>query len=63
MEAFEFLKEYKRMCRSYQSCVGCPLEDSNVSCNINYVSNEDALDAIGKIDSWSKEHPNIVAEE
>ena len=32
MEALEFLKERKRMCKSYPRCDGCPLREPN--CNL-----------------------------
>lgn len=57
MEVLEFLKESKRMCRSFVgSCVGCPLE--KVGCLINaYVSDDDYKRIVATVEQWSKEHP------
>lgn len=29
MDAIKFIKEYKRMCKNYQSCLDCPLAKEN----------------------------------
>ena len=57
MEALEFLKERKRMCRSFGgSCKGCPCE--NVSCVIYaYVSDDNYKRIVATVEQWSKEHP------
>ena len=53
MEALEFLKERKRMCKSYPRCDGCPLREPN--CNLT--TDEDYTRAIITVEQWSKEHP------
>lgn len=56
MDAFEFLKERKRMCNSYSDCCDCPLGSS--SCVINHAtSDEDNEKIITAVEQWSKEHP------
>ena len=56
MDALEFLKEQKRMCGSYNGCVGCPFEKSH--CVISHVtSDEDYERIVAAVEQWSKEHP------
>ena len=57
MEALEFLKERKRMCRSFgESCEGCPLEGTK--CVVSrIVPDEDYKRIIATVEQWSKEHP------
>ena len=38
MEAFEYLKELKRMCESFADCEDCPLYDN---CDTLHPSNEE----------------------
>ena len=53
MDALEFLKERKRMCKSYPRCDGCPLREPN--CNLT--TDEDYTRAIITVEQCSKEHP------
>ena len=57
MEALEFLKERKRMCRSFGgSCTGCPCE--KVRCVINaHVSDDDYKRIVAMVEEWSAVHP------
>lgn len=57
MEALEFLKERKRMCRSFGgSCTGCPGE--KVRCAINPLTSEDDYKRIVVVvEEWSAAHP------
>ena len=57
MEALEFLKERKRMCRSFGgSCRGCPCE--KVRCVINaHVSDDDYKRIVAAVEEWSAAHP------
>ena len=57
MEALEFLKERKRMCRSFGgSCTGCPCE--KVRCVINaHVSDDDYKRIVAAVEEWSAAHP------
>ena len=57
MEALEFLKERKRMCRSFGgSCTGCPCE--KVRCVINaHVSDDDYKRIVVMVEEWSAAHP------
>ena len=57
MEALEFLKERKRMCRSFGgSCKGCPCE--KVRCVINaHVSDDDYKRIVAMVEEWSAAHP------
>lgn len=53
MDALEFLRERKRMCKSYPRCDGCPLREPN--CNLT--TDEDYTRAIITVEQWSKDHP------
>ena len=56
MDALEFLKERKRMCKSYDGCKGCPFDNSK--CVIDStISDEDCKRIIATVEQWSKEHP------
>ena len=56
MDALEFLKERSRMCKSYGTCVGCPVERGNCGLGAN-TSNEEYERIIAAVEQWSKEHP------
>ena len=57
MEALEFLKERKRMCRSFgESCTGCQLEGTKCVVS-SIVPDEDYKRIIATVEQWSKEHP------
>lgn len=56
MDAFEFLKERKRMCNSYKGCGGCPLERGDCGLNTS-TSNEECERIVATVEKWSKEHP------
>ncbi len=58
MEAIEFLKEYRRMCKSHTGCIGCPLE--NTGCNIPDSTEERLQEIIRVTEQWNKEHPIIT---
>lgn len=57
MEALEFLKERKRMCRSSGgSCRGCPCE--KVRCALNSLTSDDDYKRIVvMVEEWSAAHP------
>jgi hypothetical protein len=57
MEALEFLKERKRMCRSFcGSCRGCPCE--KVRCALNSLTSDDDYKRIvAAVEEWSAAHP------
>lgn len=57
MEALEFLKERKRMCRSFcGSCRGCPCE--KVRCALNSLTSDDDYKRIVvMVEEWSAAHP------
>lgn len=57
MEALEFLKERKRMCRSFGgSCKGCPCE--KVRCALNSLTSDDDYKRIvAAVEEWSAAHP------
>lgn len=56
MDALEFLKERKRMCKSYKGCKGCPLERGNCGLSTR-TSDEEYERIIAAVEQWSKEHP------
>ena len=56
MEAAKFLKEFNRMCLSYdRNCKGCPFEKEDLSCILNDPENADSI--VETVEKWSKEHP------
>lgn len=56
MEALEFLKEHKRMCKAYKTCNNCPL--SNNHCIVNHLASDyDNKKIVNFVEHWSKEHP------
>lgn len=57
MDALEFLKERKRMCASYPSCKGCPLDDSKCVIDSTLSDDEDCKRIVATVEQWSKEHP------
>lgn len=56
MEALEFLKEQKRMCKAYKTCSACPLLNNH--CIVNHLaSDDDNKKIVNFVEQWSKEHP------
>ena len=63
MEAIEFLKEYRRMCNSYQHCGGCPLKEAGcLASGMRLKSDSKFLTIISTVEQWSKEHPLVTNE-
>ena len=57
MDALEFLRERKRMCKSFgTSCDGCPLNGSRCT-DINSMNDGDLERILVKVEQWSKGHP------
>ena len=57
MDALEFLRERKRMCKSFgTSCDGCPLHGGPCT-NINRMNDGYLERILVKVEQWSKEHP------
>lgn len=56
MDALEFLRERKRMCKSYKGCKGCPLERGNCGLSTS-TSDEEYERIIAAVEQRSKEHP------
>ena len=58
MEALDFLKEYRRMCNSYDGCKGCPLKCVNcLSIATHRRTDSEYLTITRMVEQWSKEHP------
>ena len=56
MDALEFLRERKRMCKSYKNCDGCPFVKG--LCAISDIpSDEERKSVVAAVEQWSKEHP------
>ena len=54
MDAVEFLRDFKRMCLSYDNCTGCELKDDQC------IPTEEVCDhekAVRIVEEWAKEHP------
>lgn len=56
MDALEFLRERKRMCKFFEACKDCPLEEKNCDCLSGCTDNEMKIN-ISTVEQWSKEHP------
>lgn len=62
MEALDYFKEARRMCKSYPDCKGCPLINSAcgfIRC-IEGRSDAEMRCEIKVVEQWSKEHPIIT---
>lgn len=61
MDAFEFCKEFARMCKDYEYCADCPLDkwerETNLSCRDVRLSDKHIRERIDIVEKWSKEHP------
>ena len=55
MDAVEFLKQFNRMCKSYEEdgCKNCPSYEYNCCENFNGQEN----DVVQIVEQWAKEHP------
>ena len=55
MDAVEFLKQFNRMCKSYEEdgCKNCPVYEYNCCENFNGQEN----DVVQIVEKWAKEHP------
>lgn len=55
MDAVKFLKEFKRMCNTYEGCAGCP---ATGGCDCSSMeSDEELKQLVGIVEKWSKDHP------
>ena len=64
MEALDYFKEARRMCKSYPDCKGCPLINSAcgfIRC-IEGRSDAEMRCEIKVVEQWSKEHPIVTNE-
>lgn len=66
MDAFEFCKEFGRMCKAYceppNNCDGCPMNEWNTSPGMECIDMYGLTDSqirerINIVEKWSKEHP------
>lgn len=58
VSAVDFLKEKKRMCKSYDDCHDCPIWEDNISCD-DWICDNPEL-AIPVIMKWAAEHPRPI---
>lgn len=57
MDVLEFLRERKRMCKSFgTSCDGCPLHGHPCT-SIGSMNDGDCERLLAEVEQWSKEHP------
>lgn len=57
MDTLEFLRERKRMCKSFgTSCDGCPLHGHPCT-SISSMNDGDCERLLVEVEKWSKEHP------
>ena len=54
MDAVEFLRDFRRMCSSYNHCTGCELDDYQCSLMAKDGDNEKVIRVVKK---WAKAHP------
>lgn len=53
MDAVKFLAEFKRMCKSYQRCAFCPLNDTEYCAMLPF--NDIGEDIVRIVEQWSKD--------
>lgn len=51
MDALEFIRERKRMCKHFRGCAGCPADCSTIW------DMHDAEKLVQVVEQWAKEHP------
>ena len=54
MDAVEFLRDFRRMCLSYDDCTGCDLKDAQCETTEEDCDHEKVIRVVEK---WAKEHP------
>ena len=52
MDAVKYFEESERMCKTYPTCEGCPLEPKN-----EYDCIKDSVKAVAIVEKWAEEHP------
>lgn len=58
MDTMEFIKERKRMCKSFgNTCTKCPAKDKGNTCKFSATSGYEAAEQIKLLEEWSSEHP------
>lgn len=57
MDAVKFLQERERMCRAYNDCGGCPLEDVKCGGILETFNQVDTKSLVGAVEEWSTSHP------
>lgn len=56
MDAVEYLKTLRRLCKSKERCSGCVLYNKEDSCCIADIG-ESAEDTVQIVEQWAKDHP------
>ena len=54
MDAVEFLRDFRRMCLSYDDCTGCEFDGYQCSLMTKDCDHEKVIRVVEK---WAKEHP------
>ena len=52
MDAIEFIKTIDRICKEYERCENCPIDNFEICGN-----NTDAKEFVSIVENWAKEHP------
>ena len=52
MDAIKYFEESDRMCKTYTTCKGCPLEPKD-----EYSCIKDSVKAVPIVEKWAEEHP------
>lgn len=57
MDAVEFLKARKRLCRFVGHCNICPLYMGSGVCSFKIVNESDECAIVSAVEQWAKDHP------
>lgn len=61
MNALDFVKAFRRMCKEYANCSDCPLYKYDLTCgqilSLSPALNFDIEQLINLVEKWDKEHP------
>ena len=61
MDAVEYLKTKRRVCKTRTECRGCPLNIEECGCAIGYprgeLEYENVEELVARVEKWAKEHP------
>ena len=58
MDAVEFVKNYRRLCQTFDGCYGCPCHET-AFCSVaaKFQSQESAEEVVQVVEKWAAAHP------